>query len=74
MSASAISLVDFADTFAAKTNSCDVPFIHPAADRVIWWWLCEMRWAAEAERADEVAKWAQYVTDKVALEREWYPQ
>jgi hypothetical protein len=71
MSAVAITLADFAESFEAKTNSLDVPNIHPSATRVIWWWLCYMRTAAEAERANEVAECAQRVTDKVALERQW---
>jgi hypothetical protein len=66
MSAVAITLADFAD--AAKL---ELPDIHPSGARVIWWWMCEMHTAAEAEHADEVAELAQRVTEKVALEREW---
>jgi hypothetical protein len=69
MSAVTITLVDFADSFAAKTNSLDVPNIHPAGGATIWRWLCEMRAAAEANRSREVAELAQWVTDKVALQR-----
>lgn len=71
MSAIAITLVDFADSFAAKTNSLDVPEIHPAGGVTIWGWLCEMRDAAQSGHADEVAMLARRVTEKVALEREW---
>jgi hypothetical protein len=71
MSACAITLVDFVDSFEAKTNSLDVPYIHPAGARAIHWWLCYMRTAAEAERADEVAELVQRITEKVSLEREW---
>jgi hypothetical protein len=71
MSASAITLVDFVESFEAKTNSLDLPDIHPGGARTIYHWLYEMRWAAEAERADEVAKWAQNVSEEVALEKEW---
>jgi hypothetical protein len=71
MSAISITLVDFADSFAAETNSLDVPNIHPAGRAIIWSWLCEMRAAAEAERSDEVAELARRVTDKVAQEREF---
>lgn len=66
-----ISLVDFADTFAAKTNSLDLPDIHPAGATTIWGWLCEMHAAAEAGQSHEVARLARMVTDKVALERQW---
>lgn len=71
MTAAAISLVDFANTFAAKTNSLDVPDIHPAGAVTVAHWLDEMLAAAEAERAAEVARLARMVTDKIALEREW---
>ena len=71
MSATAITLVDFVDSFEAKTNSLDLPDIHPGGARTIYHWLCNMRSAAEAERADEVAELAQRVNDKVALERQW---
>jgi len=67
----AISLVDFANTFAAKTNSIDVADIHPAGAVTVVHWLDEMLAAAEAERAAEVARLARMVTDKIALEREW---
>jgi hypothetical protein len=69
MSAVAITLVDFADSFAAKTNS--VPDMHPAGGATVWSWLCEMRAAAEAERSGKVAESVQRVTDKVVLERQW---
>jgi hypothetical protein len=69
MSATATDLISFADDFAAKTNSLDVPDIHPAAGATIWHWLCDMRTAAESGRIEEVAKYARWVTDKVALER-----
>jgi hypothetical protein len=71
MSAVAITLVYFADSFAAKTNSLDRPGIHPGGARATYHWLCNMRSAAEAERADEVAELAQRVTDKVLLEQSW---
>jgi hypothetical protein len=71
MSAISITLVDFADSFAAKTNSLDVPNIHPAGGAIIWNWLCEMRAAVETERSREVAELARRVTDKVASERRW---
>jgi hypothetical protein len=64
------SLTDFADTFAAKTNSLDVPDIHPAAGATIFHWLCEMRAAAEHEQSTEVARYARMVAEKVALERQ----
>ena len=73
MTAVACSLVDFADTFAAKTNSLDVPELHPAAGATIWHWLCDMRAAAEHGEAGEVKRLAELVTDKIALERSWYP-
>jgi hypothetical protein len=69
MSAVAITLVEFANTFAAKTNARDVPYIHPAGATTICWWLDEMLMAAEAGRTDEVVKLTQMVADKVALER-----
>ena len=64
------SLIDFADAFAAKTNSLDVPDIHPAAGATIFHWLCEMRAAAEQERSVEVARYARMVVEKIALERQ----
>jgi hypothetical protein len=64
-----ISLVDFANTFAAATNSLDMPEIHLAGAATVWGWLCEMRAAAEAEQPGEVARLARLVTDKIALER-----
>jgi hypothetical protein len=70
VSATGITLVDFVDSFEAKTNSLDLPGIHPGGARAIHWWLCYMRTAAEAERADEVGKLAQR-TEKVSLERQW---
>lgn len=73
MTAVACSLVDFADTFAAKTNSLDVPEIHPSAGAIIWERLCDMRAAAEHGEAGEVKRLAELVTDKIALERSWYP-
>ena len=66
-----ISLVEFADTFAAKTNSLDLPDMHPAGANTIWDWLLEMRAAAEAGRPHEVARLARMVTTKVAWERQW---
>jgi hypothetical protein len=71
MSAIAITLVDFVDSFEAKTNSLDLPDIHPGGARAIYHWPCNMRSAAEAERADEVAELVQRITEKVSLEREW---
>ena len=68
---SAISLVDFANTFAAKTNSLDVPDIHPAAATSIAHWLDDMITAAENERPAVVAQFARMVTAKVAQERQW---
>ncbi len=65
----AISLVDFANSFAARTNSLDVPDIHPAAGATIAHWLDFMCAAAENERPVLVAEYARMVTDKVALER-----
>jgi hypothetical protein len=65
------ALISFADDFAAKTNSLDVPDIHPMAAAIIWEWLCLMRAAAEADRPREVADWAQKVNDKIALERQF---
>jgi hypothetical protein len=71
MSACAITLVDFVDSFDAKTNSLDLPCIHPSGARTIYHWLNCVRWAAEAERADEVAELVKRISEKVALEREW---
>lgn len=71
MTDAAISLVDFADTFAAKVNSLDVSDIHPAGARTVWEWLCEMRAAAEAGRSRDVARFARMVREKVSLERQW---
>jgi hypothetical protein len=71
VSATIIDLVDFANSFAARTNALDFPDIHGAAVATIWSWLLDMRHAAEQGRADEVAKYAQWVADKVALERRW---
>ena len=73
MTAAACSLVDFADAFAARTNSLDMPDIHPAGAATVWCWLCEMRAAAEHGEAGEVKRLAEMVTDKIALERSWYP-
>ena len=67
-----ISLVDFANTFAARTNSLDVPDIHPAGAVTVVHWLDDMLAAAEAERAGEVARLARMVTHKVAQERQWH--
>jgi hypothetical protein len=66
-----ISLVDFADTFAAKVNAVDVPYIHPAGVVTITRWLDEMYTAAEEGSAGVVARLARFVTEKVAQEREW---
>jgi hypothetical protein len=71
MGATGITLVDFTNAFAAKTNSLDIPFIHPAGARTIAHWLDYMLSAAEAEQAGEVAKYVQWVSEKVSLEREW---
>lgn len=65
----AISLIEFADSFAAKTNSLDMPDVSYAADQLIWDWLWDMRDAAESNRPDLVAKYARMVTDMVAAER-----
>ena len=65
------TLISFADDFAAKTNSLDLPFIHPAAAVTISHWLDYMRAAAEIDRPRQVAEWTQKVTDKVALERQF---
>lgn len=64
-----INLVDFADEFAARTNSLDVPFMHPAAATTIFHWLGFMRAAAENNRPVLVAEFARMIADKVELER-----
>jgi hypothetical protein len=68
----AITLIDFADSFAAKVNSLDVPDIHPAGAATVWTWLCAMRAAAEEGHADDVARLARCVNEKVAQERQWH--
>lgn len=68
---SGISLVDFANAFAAKTNSVDVPDLAPASVVTIAWWLDDMLSAAEAARPSEVAKYAQMVTERIETERRW---
>ena len=67
----ATTLVDFADSFAAKVNSLDMPDCHPAGATTIWHWLCFMRAAAENERPVLVAEYARMITDKIAQERQW---
>ena len=68
------ALVDFADAFAAKVNSLDVPDIHPAGAATVWTWLCAMRAAAEEGHANDVARLARCVTEKVAQERAWHAE
>ena len=68
MTATAITLVDFANEFAAKTNSLDMPDMYPASASD---WLDWMLTAAELERPAVAAEYAQRVTDKVVLERQW---
>jgi hypothetical protein len=70
----AISLVDFAHTFASRARSLDIPDIPPSAAENVWWWLSEMLDAAERERPADVARLARMVTDKVAQERQWYAE
>ena len=67
----AITLVDFVETFQAKTNSVDLPDCHPVAARNIWeWeWEYEMHDAATAGDAKGVARFARLITDKLADER-----
>ena len=67
----AITLTDFADAFAAKVNSLDVPDIHPAGATTVMHWLDAMRTAAESGRVDLVVKLTQMVNAKIALERQW---
>jgi hypothetical protein len=67
----AIPLTDFADAFAAKVNSLDVPDIHPAGAVTVAHWLGAMRAAAENGRHGLVAEFARMVADKIALERAW---
>ena len=54
MGDAAISLLDFAHTFAAKTNSLDVPDIHPAGAVTVVHWIDEMLAAAEDLRFDAI--------------------
>jgi hypothetical protein len=70
----AITLVDFADSFAAKVNSLDVPDIHPAGAATVWTWLCAMRAEAEVGHAADVARLACCVNEKVAQERAWHAE
>ncbi len=70
----AISLLDFVNTFAAKTNSLDLPGLHPAGAATITHWLDDMLDAAEKDDPAEVAKYVRMVTDKIALERQWYAE
>ena len=70
----AIDLVDFADSFAAKTNALDLPDIHRIAAGAICNWLDYMRAAAEHSRPDLVAEFARMVTKKFALGRELRPR
>jgi hypothetical protein len=74
MTATATTLIDFADEFAAKTNSLDVPDCHPAGAATITHWLDAMRYAAEQGQPARVAELARMVTDKVALERRWHAE
>ena len=66
-----IALTDFADAFAAKVNSLDVPDIHPAGAPTVMHWLDAMRTAAESGRVDLVVRLSQMVDAKIALERQW---
>jgi hypothetical protein len=70
----AITLVDFADEFAAKVNSADAPYIHPSGAEAVWHWLCEMRAAAEAGRADAVARLARMCREKITSEQAWHEE
>jgi hypothetical protein len=70
----AITLIDFADSFAAKVNSVDAPYIHPSAAAGVWKWLCDMRAEAEAGHADEVARLARIINEKITDEVEWHEQ
>jgi hypothetical protein len=70
----AITLIDFADSFAAKVNAVDAPYIHPAGAASVWHWLCEMRAEAEAGHADEVARLTRIINEKIADEVEWHAQ
>jgi hypothetical protein len=70
----AITLVDFADTFAAKVNSVDAAYIHPAGAAAVWGYLCEMRAEAEAGRAADVARLTRRVTETIADESAWHEE
>jgi hypothetical protein len=61
----AIGLVDFADSFASKTMSLDVPFLDYAAAHQVEYWLDYMTTAAENNRPVLVAEFARLVTDRI---------
>jgi hypothetical protein len=69
MSSEPITLMDFADAFAAKVNAVDVPDIHPAGVATIFRWLDEMHTAAEDGSAGVVARLARFIVEKVEQER-----
>jgi hypothetical protein len=60
-----IDLVVFADSFASKAMSLDVPFLDHAAAHQVEYWLDYMTTAAENNRPILVAEFARMVTDRI---------
>lgn len=71
MPGNADNLISFVSVFAARVNSLDLHDIHPAATVTITHWLNDMRVAAENNKPALVAEYAQKVSDKITLERQF---
>jgi hypothetical protein len=67
-----IALTDFANAFAANVNALDLSDVHPSGRGIVWEWVCEMRYAAEEGSAEDVARLARYVNEKIADEKAWH--
>jgi hypothetical protein len=63
----AISLMDFTYAFADEVTAKALPAL--ASDWLIYDWLHDMRRAAEAEQADDVARLAQAIAERIAYGR-----
>jgi hypothetical protein len=70
MPANELPLIDFACTFTEQVREA-LPDVHPAGATWVHGWLNEMRGAATAGDAAEVADLMRRITHKLEEERRW---